>query len=558
MNIKEYMNKHIKEIANERGWDCWREDCPNDCRTSCATYSPKGGTDCRLTCRKSCLHRCEEKERVDFCPRMRDYVRYIGELLPHMGKDIKKLTFDDVKFALGQVREEYGYADSTVRGIQSCVSVIYSFAEAHEGIYNIMKYISFKGCEKDVLSILTSGRSKKAIRHELQAQREKYAHRTKSLTTWQLEKLTQRLWDSIEDDGRYCMIALMLYTGIRPAEGRALLWRDIVPFLDHPDRWILNLYKTRSDAGVLKQYMKTPNAYRRIPLHYELMVLLKKRRDYVLKHCEGKDISGFPVCCLGNDFQTPCQDFEVCQLTDKVFAEMKLKQKDMYIYMLDAEAEKLSENPVCADKDQQLTLYVLRRAFWTWCEALTQLSDFEKRYIMGHDMKIENHSVHTQYNDENRLWAICQKLDHCVIGEKLHEKILSIGPEPDTPFQVENRGLIRIHLTRDMLAKGGVLQCFATTEEAGETLSLVSHSALRKYGKLVPEAVVLPASVKNELPVGINCEYENWLAHKDPTSPFSKKKEEGGESEGYEVSAEAATSAKTLLAEPEERMERDG
>lgn len=541
MNIKEYMNNHIEEIANERGWDCKREDCPNDCRSPCPTYSSGGGVDCRPTCGESCLHKCVEKDRVVFCPRMRDYVRYIGELLPYMDKDMEKVTFDDVKFALNQIREEYGYAESTVRGIQSCISVIYSFAEAHEGVYNIMKYISFKGCEKDILSILTSGRSKKAIQCELQEQREKHKHRTKSLTIWQLEKLTQMLWDSIEDDGRYCMIALMLYTGIRPAEGRALTWGDIVPFLDHPDRWILNLYQTRDDGGELKKRMKTPNAFRRIPLHYELMMLLKKRRDYVLKASGGKDISDFPVCCLGNDFRTPCLDSEVCQLTDKVFSSgLKLKQKDMYVYMLEAEAEKLSGKPICADKDQQLTLYVLRRAFWTWCESLTLLTDFEKRYIMGHDMKIGNHSVHTQYNDENRLWAICQKMDHCVLGKKLHENILSIEPKVDSLYQVENRGLVHIHLTRDMLTKGGVLQCFATTEEAGATLALVSRSALRKYGKLTPEAVVIPTPVKNELPVGINCEYENWLAHMRYAGP--------GGSGGKVVSEEKESSAADVAA----------
>lgn len=514
MTIKEYLDEHIKGIANKRGWDCKREGCSHDCRTDCAAYDSQGGVDCRPTCRKSCLRRCEETNRVDFCPRMRDYVRYIEELLPYMDKDMTDVTFDDVTFALNQVRDRYGYAEATVRGIQSCVRVVFLFAEEHSCVYNIMKYGSFQGCKKDILSILTSGRSQKAIHHELQEQREQHKHKTKSLTIEQLEKLTRIVWKNIEDDGRYCMIALMLYAGIRPAEGRTLAWGDIVPFVDHPERWILNLYRTRDGDGTLKQHMKTHNAFRRIPVHCELMALLKKRRDFVLKANAGKDISRFPVCCLGNDFEQPCRDFEVCQLTDRVFSsDLKLKQEDMYIYMLEAELEKLSERSGCADKDQQLTLYVLRRAFWTWCESLTSLTDFEKRYIMGHDMKVENHSVHSQYNNENRLWEICQKLDHCVLGKNLHENNLLFEPADNAVFQVENRGIVYIHLTREMLAKGGVLKCSVTTEEAGEAISLVSQSALRKYGKLVSCAEVFPVPVKNELPVGINCEYENWVAH---------------------------------------------
>ena len=526
MTIQEYTNIHINEIANERGWACNREGCPSDCRSACTTSPSRDKVDCRPNCKKSCLYTCKEAFRAAFCPRMRDYYRYISELQSHITKDMQNTTFDDVKFAVDKVREEFGYAESTVRGIQSCISVIYSFAEAHEGIYNIMKYTSCKGCEKDILSILASGRSKKAIQQELQEQRSKYRHKTKSLTIEQLEKLAQILWHSIEDDGRYCAIALMLYTGARPAEVRAIKWKDVVPFLDHPDHWILNLYKIADKHGTPQQRMKTPNAYRRIPLHCELMVLLRKRRDFVLKQCLGKDISEFPICCLGYDFQTPCRDYQVSQLTDKVFSSLKLNNEDMFVYMLDAEIEKLSGQPSCADKDQHLTLYVLRRAFWTWMESLTQLTDYEKRYVTGHDMKIGSHSVHTQYNDENRLWDICQKIDTCILGKDLHKESLMIEPIPNTPIQIENRGLIRIHLTQDMLVKGGTLQCFATTEEAGELLTLVSLSALRKYGRIVPQAEVLPTPVKNEIPVGVNCEYENLLAHEKASKKFRSPKSE--------------------------------
>jgi len=204
MTIKEYLDEHIKEIANERGWDCKREGCSNDCRTTCAAYDSQGGVDCRSTCRKSCLRRCEEAVRVHFCPRMRDYVRYIEELLPYMDKDMTDVTFDDVTFALNQVRDKYGYAEATVRGIQSCVRVVFLFAEEHSCVYNIMKYGSFQGCKKDILSILTSGRSQKAVHHELQEQREQHKHKTKSLTIEQLEKLTRIVWKKYR--GRWAVL----------------------------------------------------------------------------------------------------------------------------------------------------------------------------------------------------------------------------------------------------------------------------------------------------------------------------------------------------------------
>ena len=527
IGITRYLRENIDQIANERCWDCKRENCPGDCRATCGKYRSGDDKDCRPFCRNSCFRNCEEKARRSYCPRMRDYARYINELSPYLNNNMAEITFDEVTAALNTLRDRRGYAEATVRGIQSCISVIFAFAENRHGFYDIMKYGSFKGCKKDILSILTSGRSQKAILCELTEQREQYRHKTKSLTVEQLEKLTRILWNSIEADGRYCMIALMLYTGIRPAEGRALMWKDIVPFLDHPDRWLLNLYKTRDKRGTLKQRMKTPNAYRRIPVHFELIALLEKRRQFVQKSCPGTDISSFPVCCFENLFHMPCLDYQVCQLTDTVFASgLKLKKEDMYVYMLDAEIEKRSGNSGCADQDQQLTLYVLRRAFWTWCEALTSLADFEKRYIMGHDMKVDNHSVHSRYNDENLLWSICQKLDRCVLSKALHEESLFIRPTENGTFQVENRGIIHIHLSKDMLSKGGTLRGSVTTEEAGEAVSLLSRSTLRQYGKIAPCAEVLPAPVKNAPTVGINCEYENWLAHMRCARSSGGKKDE--------------------------------
>ena len=527
--IKDYKDQKKADIANARGWDCKRKDCPHDCRLTCKAYS---GIDCRQHCKRSCLYHCNEECRIEFCPRMRETCRFIDQLAPFMNKDMGDLTIDYVKLALEQGFREKNYSESTVRGIQSCISVLFRFAEKHDGIYNIMKHTYCEGSTRDIVSILRLNENKLVVQRELKEELDKHRHLTKSLTVEQQEKLIHTLWSSIQEDGRYCLIALIQYAGMRPAEGRALLWKDIVPFQDHPDRWLINVYKIRDKNGVLKAYAKTSNAFRRIPVQCELMMLLKKRRDYVLAHSKDKDISSLPVCCFENDFAKPCRDYQAALLADGVFSnDLKIKQRDMYIYQLEAEIEKLSGNPIIADEDQQLTLYVLRRAFWTWCESLTTLTDAEKRYIMGHDMKENAHSIHSRYNDENLLWSICQKMDHCVMGKAIHEGFLCANLDEAPLYQFENCGRLRVHLTRELLAKGGTLRCSLITEEAGEAVSLTALSAIRKYGKLVPQANVLPFRARTELPSGINCEYENWLAHlkyaksdgedtpEDPTEP---------------------------------------
>lgn len=523
LNIQEYWTCFMYEIANERRWDCKRSHCPNSCLPGCAKRARDAASDhadCRAGCEQSCWGSCSNTLRTEYCSTMAAYDGYVDKLAEYLPQPISDVSFDDVKNALVQIQAEFDYAEATVRTIQSCISIIFRFAESRGDAYNIMKYTTAKGKPKDILSLLISGKPKKAIREALRRERERYHHKTKSLTIWQMEKLGEILWDSIETDGRYCMIALMLYAGIRPAEGRALFWRDIVPFLDHPDRMILQLGKTRDKNGVLHNRMKTSNAFRRIPVHHELMRLLNKRLEFLKSQCPESSIQDMPICCYGNEFQQPCRDYEVAQLADKIFSQrLKLKQTDMYIYMLEAEAEKLSGEASVADRDQQLTLYVLRRNFWTWLEALTNLTDFEKRYIMGHEMKLNGRDLRGQYNDENLLWDICRKMDRCVISRRLHEESLYVKLERSVPAMVDNRGICRIHLTKEMLKEGGELYIHATTEEAGEAIKLTSLSALRQYGGLEPRVEVNLSPLKSGAPVGVNCEYENWQAHQSPASP---------------------------------------
>lgn len=530
--VKNYLDLNKMHIANARGWDCKRNGCPGDCRLTCKDYDSENGIDCRQHCKRSCLYNCKEECRMEFCPRMRETCRFVDLLDSYLCMDMGDVTVSDVNFALEQIGKERNYSEITIRGIQSCISVIFRFAENHDDFYNIMKRAYCVGSTRSIFTILRSGNKKQVIQYELQQELDKYRHLTKSLSVKQQERLTHTLWTAIEEDGRYCLIALMLYAGVRPAEGRGLLWKDLVPFLDHPDRWIINVYKIRDKNGVLKAYAKTSNAFRRIPVHCELMALLKKRRDYVLKRSEGKDISDLPVCCFGNDFSRPCRDYEASWLADKVFSNnLKLKLKDLYVFMLEAEIEKLSGNAILADEDQQLTLYVLRRAFWTWCMSLTTLTDFEKRYIMGHDMKEDMHSVRSQYNDENYLWLICQKMDRCILGAPLHESFLSVNLEQTPLVQIDNRGVLQIRLTKEMLAKGGTLIGSITTEETGEPISLTALSPVRGSGLRISQVDILPILARTELPSGINCEYENRLAHlmyaksdgedtpEDPTEP---------------------------------------
>ena len=118
-----------------------------------------------------------------------------------------------------------------------------------------------------------------------------------------MEKLSQILQEGITKDGRYCALAIMLYTGARPAEVRALRWGDLVPFLDHPEHLLIRLHRTLDQKGHPKSTMKTTNAYRSIPVHFELAQLLNIRYRSVLTHL-GKDVLSLTDRPLASEIET--------------------------------------------------------------------------------------------------------------------------------------------------------------------------------------------------------------------------------------------------------------
>lgn len=380
LTLTEYWEMYRFVIANERSWECKGEGCPSS----------------QAGCSKLCKN-IQRREHI--CGTLRTYTRYIRLLQESLGKkSICEISFGDVHHALEDAQGKTGWADETMRTVQSCLSIVFRYAEARGDACNITKYTSYReGQDKatnvrDLLALISSHKSKDVIQSHLQDIREKHIHRTKSLTIWQMEKLSQILQEGITKDGRYCALAIMLSSGI-------------------------------------------------------------------------------------------------------------------------------------SEQDQQLTLYVLRRNFWTWLESSTRLTDFEKRFIMGHEMDLNGRSLRAEYNDENRLWTILQKMDRCVLGKELHQQSLYAAPVKDQPIFITDRGLVRINITKEMLMNGGTLSINVTTTEPGDAITIKSLSPIRKLGGLTVRAEVVSYPKVSVSDAGINCEYENWLAHQAPSrTSFDNRK----------------------------------
>ena len=484
-------NRH--DIANLRRWEC-SGDCPNN---------PK------------CWSKCSDPLRRQLnCPTLKSYEHYITDVLDkYLLKPISAVTMDDIQFAISKLRAEYEYKETTLITVLSLIRTVFRYAHMHGDAYNIFRYTKHDRTSrtKSLDEILCSTHSESIIKSLLEEERNKLAGQTKSLTSTQIEQLSQYVWNNIESDGRLCLIALMLYAGVRPAEGRALLWSDITPFIDHPDRHLINLFKIRDENGDLCNRMKTENAYRRVPVHIELSAFLKKRRAYVQSQMGDSSIDNLPICCFKNEYRRPCKDFEAAMIAEDVFtSDLKLNRQDMYIYALEHISERFSDSPEDGKDLQHLSLYVLRKNFWTWLQALTTLSDYEKRVVMGHDLDGKKRE---HFNDENLLWNLCCKMDTAVLCAAVHEDFLTISLDASKSLSLQDQGIVRLRITKEMIAAGDEIVINAITEEVGDHINLrILNSLAKGQPHWIDTTTLSVAPLCNK--VGINCAYENWLAHK--------------------------------------------
>lgn len=103
-----------------------------------------------------------------------------------------------------------------------------------------------------------------------------------------------------------------------------------------------------------------------------------------------------------------------------------------------------------------------------------------------------------------------------MLSKELHQPSLYVTPITNQPIFVDNKGLVRIVVTKEMLKSGGTLSINITTTEAGDGITIRSLSPVKKLGGLMATAKIVPYPCVH-ISEGINCEYENWLAHQAPS-----------------------------------------
>lgn len=490
LSLVEYFEKHGSEIAKVRNWK----------------YDNNSGTYKTLEV----------------------YTGYLEDLSRHLpDKSISTMTYVDFQRGIEKVKVDNSsgkeYKDSTLKSFRSLLNDIYGYAQNRNDAYNIISYFMTKTSKNKpnitpIQEILDPTQPVDQILARARAALEGRPYLARSLKLTQQANLTRRLVENVNKDGRYCGLGMILYGGLRPAEARKILWGDLVPFLDHPERLLMYLYETRNAAGEIEDHMKTPNAYRKIPVHMELHRLLITRKRFVeeqlLLQGSKLDINDLPVCCFKNEFHRPCRDYELSILGADVLKSLAVTAEDLEGYLLDMTYNALKGKSKIDEDEAHLSLYVLRRNFWTWMQSSTQLSELERKYLMGHEMLEDEQDLRARYNDEDKLWVILQKMDKHLISFILRGSGNEITPASGMELSFANKGYLPLALTPEQLAAGGRFTIRITSEEVNDEVGIISTTDLSKLYdspiEVIGEIRNFPS--ENTKPEGINCEFDDYQA----------------------------------------------
>lgn len=481
LSVPEYWNKHCHNIAHLRRW---------------------------------------AKEADGTIPTLAGYDSMMKKLAPELlNKPIGQITFLDLTRAVNGVRNKARggkpYSPSSLNGFYTLLGDIFRYAKDHGHADNILLFLqdSKRGKDRAFFDFFDPSLSINQLKEKAREMIRENPSKVKSLTKRQRLSLYTAIADGITKDGRFMALAIMLYGGLRPSECRGLRWGDIQAFRDHPDRRMFVLCKTQGKKGQARDQMKTSNAYRYVPIHYELDQLLKLRYEYVQNKLSstGKDINQLPVCCFKNYLFRFCEDFQFSAFGSDILNQLKVPRSDLALYMAYMITDDADVSGANGEEPSHLSLYILRRNFCTWVQGETQMDEMQRNYVMGHAMLDGKTDIRRRYNGEDSLFRMLQMMDAAVLNGNYERPPYDFTLVPDCPIDVANRGKIKVHIPPP--PPGYTVRITAVAAEPNCPIQLSSDDPIAKKAIKVMQTEILSCAHSGPFPP-LNTECDEWEAWK--------------------------------------------
>jgi len=189
---------------------------------------------------------------------------------------------------------------------------------------------------------------------------------------------------------------------------------------------------------------------------------------------------------------------------------------DEFLVVMSAEfiLEQFRNDP-SHDSEDNLTLYCLRHTFYTWLASSTDLSELERAYLMGHEMKENDRDIRSRFNDDDLLAHIGDDMDRFVCLPAYHPKCIVLDPDSEKPIHCCGVGMqeFTTHLNEgDCVVLDFVVHSdHPGTETVFQNLSVVKGS----FDVMFELNEIIPMGEPDRRPRSVSNEYALWQYLKD-------------------------------------------
>ena len=295
------------------------------------------------------------------------------------------------------------YSENTLKGFRSIFNDLCYFCETYSnGWYSSVVWGSDWKIADD--SGKRSAQHQKQLEEEKKERVKRQVALPRSLTMTQEIKLVDAINKGIEKDSNYAGLALSFYLGLRPGECCGVTFQDIRPLEGYPGAYCLYIYEQLKVDEIASNDLKTPNAYRVLPIPLELYQLLSRRKAAVERKMRKNCDSCYIVCLddtrSGLWRQGSRRSFRV--FAQNILRSIKVDEQVVINLSKEIKAKTAAENNV--------TTYLLRRNFATALSGVCGMEDDELKYLMGHAIGAADEKRHDFVNPD-ALFQLWEKLN---------------------------------------------------------------------------------------------------------------------------------------------------
>lgn len=426
-----------------------------------------------------------------------DYANIIlPNLAEHNNRTIDMYTIHDVDETINRIIQKgkqnkksiyMAYADTTIRHFRRLLYLVFK-AGANHGLCNDIFW--------DRQELLGEITPKRAARYLTRLGR--------SLTPEKEKALFRRLFDNpATKRGQDILVLLMWVLGTRNAETCSISFCDIKEMPCHPGTYTIIIFKhLESGTNIVTTGGKTPNADREIPITDKVAKFLFKRKEYVERWLESKeiydvDVNSLPIGCFGDNCLKRCDVDDLTAAAQIIFQEIGLDKK--MLAFVDAEITREGSNIELSEREP--TVYMLRRNLAT-IMLILGFEEAEIQGVMGHDI-IDLYETRNEFVYEDNLFRIKKRMEYRpLIGNRSYQEIIDLEDGVDTQYSLSNISDVAVKLGE----RKGTIKIHVQGREPGDQIKVqIGESNIEVVGKYYEEEHV-PV---NERTVNIIKKFQN-------------------------------------------------